>query len=721
MFVRHAKLNVSRFTRCQLSTITHTSTQSKGVNPPTTHETSAAPESETKTTKPSTPIRLSRQDVKKFYTLFKISEFSSSMTHDDRLTKSLRLWSRKSAKEHNTIHAALENIINEAVKLHNGSIEQKALEGGFSTDLSPIDNRGNDLDQAYKKPKYRYNLTSGTRRIKFAIPSTKPRRYYQYLQFQEYKKQRPQQSLDSVSKSKIIAKANQEWRHFSNFDRHVYSCDYENLLYKGLDLSQDGEEVIPVEVKEGYDGVVHKVLGEPDPRESFLERSKRIPFLKLIINETTGFVHVYGFSDFHVWNYYLGKQYAIETNGGSELISNVIGIVEDKWKLMNSSERNAVRTEYLNIFSRGQDLLDGKLTSIEAKRDVVNKPKQYQVIRIRGDSSEFNTHECKVSPSKFTITQPSKLRFIKNTFVGNIIIVGELDLLHAWNYFVYKHKQQIHDIDNEVQFHQDLMHQWNGKMDDNEKEQYLQEYKAILISGHDIYMGEKMTIETKMSKTGIKNLVVDVWGQSITQGTGRNVRLDPLPISIDLKTNKVLILSDITDVHAYNYYLAKQLTKQSSNGDYGPDYSKLPHLQQEWLAFTPDQKREYANEYLQLLNSGHDYAFGKVIPIVDKLKLPIYSNPTKLHGQGTKSAFNAESKVAPTRRKSFDEMYPQAFPYYSYARQTIDNVLDSKQIVNEWAHMSDEEKVEVQEAYEMMVDAGFEMVNGILKEVQQTN
>lgn len=183
----------------------------------------------------------------------------------------------------------------------------------------------------------------------------------------------------------------------------------------------------------------------------------------------------------------------------------------------------------------------------------------------------------------------------------------------------------------------------------------------------------------------------------------------------------MLILSDITDVHAYNYYLAKQLTKQSNNGAYGPDYSKLPQLQQEWLTFTPDQKREYANEYLQLLNSGHDYAFGKVIPIVDKLKLPVYSNPTKLYGQGTKSAFNAESKVAPTRQKNFDEMYPQAFPYYLYARQTIDNVLDSKQIVNEWAHMSDEEKVEVQEAYEMMMDAGFEMVNGILKEVQQTN
>lgn len=111
-------------------------------------------------------------------------------------------------------------------------------------------------------------------------------------------------------------------------------------------------------------------------------------------------------------------------------------------------------------------------------------------------------------------------------------------MLHAWNYFVYKQKQQIHDIDNEVQFHQDLMHQWNEKMDDNEKEQYLQEYKAILISGHDIYMGEKMTIETKMSKTGIKNLVVDVWGQPITQGTGRNVSLDPLPISIDLKLIK---------------------------------------------------------------------------------------------------------------------------------------------------------------------------------------
>ena len=225
-----------------------------------------------------------------------------------------------------------------------------------------------------------------------------------------------------------------------------------------------------------------------------------------------------------------------------------------------------------------------------------------------------------------------------------------------------------------------------------------------------------MTIEMKMNKTGIKNLVVEVWGQPITQGVGRTIKISPLPILVEKETNKVLVLSEVTDVHAYNYYLANQLAVQRGDSDGIADYSKLPQLQQEWLAFTPEQKHTYATEYMQLLNNGQDYAYGKIVPLTEKLKISIYTHPTKLNGKGTKSAFNVESSNK--KDVDFDSMYPQAFSYYMYTRKTIDNVGDSQQIANEWTNMPDEEKLEVQDAYGIMVDAGFELVDGVLKDVQ---
>lgn len=705
MFVRHARLNVSRSARCHLSTITPTKARIESIEELSTQKPSTKPH----------PIKLSRQDVEKFYTLFKMSEFSPSMTHEDKLSKSLRLWLRKSRKEHNSIHAALEMIVNEAVELGNGTTKSNFTKNVPSFDATQEMDRDDEVE-AYKKPKYRYNMTSGTRLLKFKTPLTKIRSYYQYLQLQAYKDLNRDQQLDAVTKSKVLTRAHREWRQVSSFERFILKTNYENLLHKGMDVSENNEEIVPVEVSEGYDGVVHKVLGEADPGSNRRE-NKRIPFLKLILNEMTGMTHVYGLSDFHVWNYFLGKQYTSRVKGdeGGENIGKVIEEIENEWVEMNTEQKNTIQTEYMNMLSRGQDLLYGKLVNVEVKRDVVDKPKQYQVLRVRGDSSLFKVDACDASPSKFTITQPGKLRFIKNTFVGNTIVIGEVDLVHAWNYFVYKQRQEG-AIDNELQFRHDLMHKWNNEMDDEEKQQYLQEYKAMLVSGYDIYMGEKVTIESKMAQTGIKNLIVDVWGQPITQGTGRNVKVSPLPISIDKIHNKVLVLSDITNVHAYNYYLAKQLEKQGNKGN--PDYSILGQFLQEWLEFTPKQREEYADEYLKLINSGKDYAFGKVIPIADKLKFSIYSNPVKLVGQGTKSAFHAEKKKDVITDSNFDEVYPNAFPYYVYSRKAIDNAtIDNEAFIDEWRQLSRQEKFEVQEAYKMMVDAGFEMVNGVLKDV----
>ncbi|KAI5952126.1 hypothetical protein CANMA_005113 [Candida margitis] len=726
MFIRHAEHNVSRLTRCYLSTIalpeTNVKYESNNASIPDETTTNA------KTIKTPAPIKLKRQDVKKFYTLFKMSEFSSSMTHDDKLTKSLRLWARKSAKEHNIIHTSMENILSEAVELHKGPSEYPLQDSISSSGTSWGDeNVVDDVNQGYKKPKYRYNLTSGTRRIKFTTPSSKVRRYYQFLQLEQYKKSQSQQDLDPVTKSKVIARANREWRNIPSFERFVLKTDYENLLYTGRDLSQDGEAVVSIEESERYNGVVHKVLGEIEPGVD-ARGNKRVPLLKFIINEMTGFVYVYGLTDFHVWNYYLANEFAARIDGRCKDIGALIKEIESDWLKLDALAKSKIRIEYLNLLSRGQDLLYGKLTSIVTKRDIVDKPKQYQVVRIRGDSSSFNIDECEISPSKFTITQPSKIRFIRNAFVGNTIIVGDLDLTHAWNYFVYKQQQQEQkqrkNIEDELQFHQGLIHQWNQVLDAEAKQQYLDQYKAMLISGFDIYMGEKMPIDTKMDKTGIKNLIVDVWGQPITQGTGRNISVDPLPMSIDKSTNKVILLSEIKDVHAYNYFLARKLAEQSGGANGVADYSKLPHLQQYWLMLMPEQKRTYSNEYLQLLNSGYDYAFGNVVPLVDKLKLSIYSKPIKLVGPGTKSAFNAEATTATAtvtaskgKSTNSDDIHSNAFDYYQYSRKTIDHVSDVDQIVNEWHSMSSKEKLEVEEAYEMMVDSGFEMVNGVLKEV----
>ncbi|CAD1813482.1 hypothetical protein FOB58_005359 [Candida parapsilosis] len=712
MCIRHVRANVSRFVRVHYSTIAQTSAQSNRDGTSIDLKIST-PNPET--TKTSSPIKLSRQEVQKYYTLFKMSEFSPSMTYDDKLAKSLRLWKRKSRKEHNNIHAALENIIDEVVA-KKGFIGPEVTPENVSSNDMLEDDEIVDKNQAYKTPKYRYNLTSGTRLLKFTPPSNKIRRYFHYLKFQQYKEQHPQSSLDSVTKSKIIAGANRQWRHVSSLERYIFRIDYENLLYKGMDISQKGEELVTVEVSEGSDLVVHKVLGEAEPRRD-IKRGKRIPSIKLILNELTGYVHVYGLTDFHVWNYFLGKEYASRVGEGCDNIGEVIRQIEDNWIEMSTSQKNSIRTEYKNILFRGQDLLYGKLSSIKKKRDIINKPKQYHVVCIRGDSSLFNVQACDVSPSKFTIPQPTKLRFIKNTFVGNTIIVGELDLLHAWNYFVYQQRQlQAKEIDDEQEFHQNLMHQWNEEMNDADKQEYLEGYKSLLVSGYDIYMGEKMTIEMKMNKTGIKNLVVEVWGQPITQGVGRTIKISPLPILVEKETNKVLVLSEVTDVHAYNYYLANQLAVQRGDSDGIADYSKLPQLQQEWLAFTPEQKHTYATEYMQLLNNGQDYAYGKIVPLTEKLKISIYTHPTKLNGKGTKSAFNVESSNK--KDVDFDSMYPQAFSYYMYTRKTIDNVGDSQQIANEWTNMPDEEKLEVQDAYGIMVDAGFELVDGVLKDVQ---
>ncbi|KAI5967513.1 hypothetical protein KGF57_000353 [Candida theae] len=670
-----------------------------------------------------------------------MSEFSQTMTHEDKLSKSLRLWSRKTRKEHNSIRVALEIIINEAIKLNNAANSSEELKQvPLNDDAREVDRR-DDVIEAYKKPKYRYNMTSGTRQLKFGTPEMKIRRYFQYLQLQQYKTDHTEQSLDVVTKAKIVAKANREWRHVSSFERYVLKVNYENLLFKGKDISQDGESIVPVEESEGYDGVVHKILGEVEPGTEG-KKKRRIPLLKLILNEMTGYVHVHGLCEFHVWNYYLGRECVSRVGVGDiikcENVSEVIDQIEKEWIEMTVSQRNNIRMEYMNMLSRGKDLLHGKVVPIEEKRDAIDKPKQYLVVRIRGDSSSFNIFDCEVSPSKFTITQPSKLRFIKNTFVGNTIVVGDLNLVHAWNYFVYKQQQQQqqqkepqHDgVYDAVQLQQGLMRQWNEQSDDKKKQQYLQEYKSLLVSGHDIYMGEKVPIETKMAKTGVKNLVVDVWGQPITLGTGANVKVAPLPITIDETHDKVLVLSDIADVHAYNYYLAKQLQEHSSQGggEGGLDYSLIPRFQQEWLEFTPDHRRIYADEYLQLLSSGKDYAFGKIVPVANKLKLSIYSKPSKLVGPGTKSAFYpvtsaGKAQLAKSKEGVIvfdDKIYANALPYYMYSRKAVDTTaIDSSQIVDEWTEMSDKEKFEVQEAYDMMVDAGFAMVNGVLKDMRQ--
>ncbi|KAI5956953.1 hypothetical protein KGF54_000572 [Candida jiufengensis] len=649
------------------------------------------------------PIKLNKQDAKKYYTLLKMAEYSLSLPEDYKLKKSLALWTRKTSGQQELIKIGFENILNEILikKNHLNELDKTKesvtlndpIDSNFNVSLNETNENNNsvkkDINEVYKTPKYRYNLTSGTTSIKFPLTTKKIKRFYK---FQELTKLNFK-NLSAAEFTKTLNQLDTSWRSINSIKRNNLKDQYENLLLSGKDLNDDLTGV--VSIKEKFTQISY----EPEPGTSKTNTIRKVPRLKFIINEMTGITYVYGLTYFHVWNYYLGREInksKLESSDEEINLNKLIKQCESNWIKMSQKEKSQVFQEYESLLMSGKDMLNGHITTIPEKLKIIKNKKTYDSIHVRGTTSDFDTnftienHQKDLvlseAPSKLTIDQPPNLRFSKNQMVGNITIIGELNLIHGYNYFIYENLQtEKNDHLNIKSTLNNLNTKWKS-MNEDEQNEYVTKYKQLLESGNDIYLGDQISLAQKSQKQGIKNLVTEIWGQlpPSSATTGLKSTIVPPSIIVDSTTNSVQLVDNLKEVHVFNYFLAKRFPKENN----------MLELQTQWIYMTTEEKDDLQEEYKNLLMSGQDYLYGKIVSVNEKQ--PYINNLKILNGIGTKK-YQQLIKLENPKSEQDDE---ELFEYYKQIRKEQEKLdVNDKNVIKklkqEWDLLGANEKDEI--------------------------
>ncbi|KAI5963168.1 uncharacterized protein KGF55_002960 [Candida pseudojiufengensis] len=662
-------------------------------------------------------IKLTKQDVKKYYTLLKASEYSLSLPEDFKLKKSLDLWNRKTSKQQDLIKSNFENIVHDILAKSNTFTShfkdaiapeegENARENAETHEKDEI-KRNKDVNQSQGVPKFRYNLTSGTLSLKFPMPDRRVKNYFKFLELKKLRNEH--NGLTFIEFNKELNKLDIKWRKLNGDIRNELKEQYENLLLKGNDINDDLTKIIPIISKHG-DKAITEISYEPEPvLDPGKNHKRKVPALKFIVNEMTGFTYVFGLTYFHVWNYYLSREINNKKQSATDInLSQLIKKCKANWIKINSETRSKIFDEYKRLLASGKDMLNGEISSIEAKMKLINNYKTYSVIKVRGTTYEYDEKyiesQWKDVPemtfsqltNKFFIKQPSSLRFLKNQMTGKNLIIGELTLLHAYNYFIFENFKSFVEGENKVSFLHVIIGKWKA-MSDEARNDYKLKYKQLLESGYDIYLGENMSIESKSEINNFKNVSVEVWGQLPPSYnlSGKKQNIKPPSIIIDHNSKKVKLVEPLNDVHIFNYFLTQNSTDQN-----------ISNLQDQWLKMSDQEKQRLADEYKNLLVSGYDYLYGKLISINEELpKLQELKNP---NGKGTKryQILMKEKPIVDSKIENDEEI----FKYYQQLRMEESNDNSDeffKRIEKDWKILSETEKNDINVAYELYKNFAF--------------
>ncbi|KAI3403066.2 hypothetical protein KGF56_004126 [Candida oxycetoniae] len=668
-----------------------------------------------------------------------MSEYSPVLSEEERIRKSKLSFNTKSIHQRQQFCHALENLIIDvfkknwpAVKVGVANINSEAvaakqvkedfdnIEPPTASKLEPPTASKLDFGTPYKRNHYRYNSVAGVRSFVQPVTMLRVQRFYIYCQLQ---------TQDEKTNMSKIKEAKYNWARESSLNREIWRLKYENNLLLGFDINKDFQMFSIMD----NDYIANGLAGEEEPTNETVQQQwrKSPPKLKFISTEISGFVHVYGITGYHCWNYYLGKRFnqiksslVIFTNGSmtGTCYGEVVKRIKQEWIQMDSGMKQQIEVEYRDLLSQGKDMYEGKIVSIEFKNEAINNWKRYQVIHVRGDNPFF---ELSSSTNKFSIEPPKRLRFVRNQTVGNIVIIGKVDNLHAWNYFLCKHLKE----NARTSLYFQLREQW-AKMNSDEQEQYRLEYEELLYSGRDIYRGKILLLEEKqalaekegrLKKTGGGGLITEIWGQVIENGSGARTNVAPLPIIIDYKSQKPVLLDELSEKHVYNYFLARRLDEVKKGGDRGGgsgggvlQRELFLKLELEWVKKTQLEKNQLRCDYEKLLKSGYDYLYGKIVPLSEKISqahsLKLAKN---LSGVGSKAAFSSKAREILESNQNL-ESENQAWEYFKYAKVEYENEKDLNKLEKEWQAMSDEEKKEIGEMYQVLKSTGKKIVDKVM-------
>ena len=751
-----------------------------------------------------TIYNLTDQQVKKYYYLIKMIDHQhlylinntttiSSTTCSDRklFDKINSEWRHKSQSDRIRLKEAFENIIYDMN-------QHKTIEIITTNDNNNDNDNNNHRDINYKEfhiMQYKYNQNQATgaifsRKNLSSMNSSSILKYFIYSQINDENgygnknKNHYYYKQDNVTKLKIINEIKRKlWIKLSSVQKIKIMKQYYDLIMKGYEIDEKNDYQL-IKITHDKFNIMTKA-GEDDcfpitskTKSNKVKYNTKWPTLIIKHNLTTGYCKIDGVSLLDGCNYYLWKNLQNLQN-----LQNCLNdyekyqILKQNWINLNSKEQLQYQQEYENVLKSGKILLFGELKPITPKLIEESNVIKIKYTPIWGE--QFKSVSYK-NPVKL-----ENLRFLINQTVGNIIVVGKskskgktktktknnLDYDYAWNYYLAKRLNQLgQNIDNVSDNYHLVAQEW-GNMTNEEKSNIDKEYDNLLLSGKDYLNGEIVTIEKKISlmnnnqgKGKGKNLIHEIFGQDLViptksrRGPGGYKVKTSIPVLIDQKSGKGIILDDIDLVYAYNYYLGLMLRKLGNGKDKDKDKDRLHHtvdnisqIENQWILMLQQEKLQYKSEYESLLRDGKDMLNGEIVSLREKFE----ANKTissKISGQGLKRALFPKSNIDFTVKlissgsggddgeigqdnhdktdKEFilygelsdDKLYQ----YYKYHRlQELQSTTKQEEeeedqiqvIESEWDEMNEQDKQEIQKAYELLLISGKDIKNNELIDI----
>ncbi|EMG50142.1 hypothetical protein G210_4836 [Candida maltosa Xu316] len=501
-------------------------------------------------------IKLTKDQVKRYYTLFKISDGLITTPQDRKVKQAESEWRNKSVLQQKNIYKALETIIHDAFNNREISIRD---------DLTTSEKDG--------IKRYVLNQTTGV------AVKCRGLRHNTLINFYVFKEIRDMEFHDDLDRWNTIRKVKLNWKHVGSEARDVLFKEYEDLICRGKEIVDFKE----VKIIDHFDFTTR--VGDLSTKSEGSSKN-HYPVIEIKHNATAGVYAVSGLSLRDGFNYYAWRE--MQTGDARfRYRQDHLEYLRNCWKEMTTPEQLLYQDEYEEMLQSGKIIVFGEIQPITSAAIANMKNMNYTKVwgYIPGNQRR------KVEMVQCAINQTA----------GNLIIASKINTSYAWNYYLGKRSQKGID-------YLSVYDEWQS-MSTTRKMNVVNEYKSVLESGRDMLDGKIVTIEEKYKQFNME--IPQILGQSIlskTNGGGRIPSSAPAPVIYDPNKNAGIIIGEIKPFHVYNYYLGIRLRKE-------PDVGKL---EEEWIQMTDKEKDAVRQEYVKILEKGQDMLYGKLVPLRKK-------------------------------------------------------------------------------------------------------
>ena len=754
------------------------------------------------TSKEKIIYKLTDQQVKKYYYLIKMIDHQHLYLINDNTgtttgttSGDLKLfdkinseWKHKSQSDRNRLKEAFENIIYDMN-------QHKSIE--IITDTDTNNNKKDIKCQEFHIMQYKYNQNQATGAI-FSRKKLSINSILKYFIYSEINNTYGNGSKicfyeqDNNTKLKIINEIKRKrWVKLSSIQKNELMKQYNDLIMKGYEIDEKNDYQL-IKINHDNFNIMRKV-GEDDcfpitttttttttTKEggggNKVKYNTKWPTLIIKHNLTTGYCKIDGVSLLDGCDYYLWKNLFNQNIYDYEKYQ----IFKQKWMELTPMEQFQYQQEYTNILKSGKILLFGELQSITPKLIEESNVIKIKYSSIWGEQFKSITYKtCKTCKTSKTPIKLDNLRFLINQTVGNIIIIGKnknnnKNFDYAWNYYFAKrlNQLQLNGITriNAINDNHQLIiikQEWEN-MTQEEKSKIDIEYENLLLSGKDYLNGEIVTIKKKLSSMmmmmmmkkknnnqGI-NLIDEIFGQDLVipsksrRGPGGYKVKTSIPVLIDQKSGKGILLDKIDLVYAYNYYFGLKLNKLKLGNDYDCEgnlnrnhhtVDNISQIENQWILMLEKDKLKYKSDYESLLRDGKDMLHGEIVSLWEKFSANKTISSKKISGQGLKRALFPKSNIDFTVKlisndddinKGIDKKFVlfgelsdnKLYQYYKYHRlqeesiTNMENHLQTLQAIkSEWDEMNEQDKQEIRKAYELLLISGKDIKNNELIDI----